>query len=351
MKVLTRAMRNSPAPNPGVRKGRVRFRARACLHILMLLFLRGVRLGGSAHASDHLDSPATGANPQADIADVYAWTSSEGRQLNLAMTIQGHSFSDKIEYALHVDSGKVFGHTTASTVIVCRFAAANAVRCQLGNADSASGDPTDPVGLEGRNHRFRVYAALRDDPFYNNIKGLLGAYQTANAAIKNGAPVDAAGCAHFDAATTDTIRDQMGHTDGEPGAEPAQELDGFGHRRFRRRERRLEGRQAAGGVGRDLRGRSAGRSHGPAVRWKHLARRRPVLERRREWHRPPEIQRGDSSEGNPLHRGSAEVARIRGLAGWQMRKSGARRTQGRGIALSGVGQGLCGRSTLDQQCV
>jgi hypothetical protein len=171
-------------------------------------------LAGVASASDHLDSPATVANPQADIGDVYAWTSPEGRQLNLAMTIQGHAFSEKIEYAIHVDSGKAFGHTSASTEIACRFTAATAVTCQVGNADSASGDPTNPAGLLGRNHRFRVYAALRDDPFYNNVKGLLGAYQTASGAIKNGAAVDTAGCAHLDEATAKAIRDQMSHTDG-----------------------------------------------------------------------------------------------------------------------------------------
>jgi len=169
-----------------------------------------------ARAADHFDSPATAANPQADIGDVYAWISTEGRQLNLAMTIQGHTFSDKVQYVLHVDSGKVFGHTSASTTIACRFAAANAVHCKVGNEDSASGDPTDPSGLEGRNHRFRVYAALRDDPFYNNLKGLLGAYAAAGSAIKNGVPVDAAGCGHFDEATAKTILDQMGHTDRGP---------------------------------------------------------------------------------------------------------------------------------------
>ena len=186
--------------------------AHACRLIVALVLFEV--LATMACASDHLDSPATVANPQADIADVYAWTSRDGRHLNLAMTIQGHTFSDKIAYVFHVDSGKSFGHTSASTAIECRFAAANAVKCQVGNADSASGDPTNPAGLEGRNHRFRVYAALRDDPFYNNVKGLLGAYQTASTAIKNGAVVDTAGCAHFDATTTDAIRDQMSHTDG-----------------------------------------------------------------------------------------------------------------------------------------
>ena len=173
-------------------------------------------LAAMARASDHFDSPATVANPQADIGDVYAWISPEGRQLNLAMTIQGHTFSDKVQYGLHIDSGKVFGHTSASTTIVCHFAAANAVNCKVGNADSASGDPTNPLGLEGRNHRFRVYAALRDDPFYNNLKGLLGAYAAVSAAIKNGVPVDAAGCRQFNEATAKTILDQMGHTDGGP---------------------------------------------------------------------------------------------------------------------------------------
>ena len=173
-------------------------------------------LAAMAHASDHFDSPATVANPQADIGDVYAWMSPEGRRLNLAMTIQGHRFSDKVQYAMHIDSGKVVGHTSASTMIVCRFAAANAVHCKVGDQDSASGDPSDPSGLEGRNHRFRVYAGLRDDPFYNNLKGLLGAYAAVSAAIKNGVPVDSAGCRQFKEATAKTILDQMGHTDGGP---------------------------------------------------------------------------------------------------------------------------------------
>ena len=183
---------------------------------LAVVALLLVTFAATVRASDHLDSPATVANPQADIADIYAWPSRDGKRLNLVMTIQGHSFSDKIDYTLHVDSGRTFGHTRASTSIVCRFAAANAARCRAGAADSASGDPSNPAGLAGHHGRFRVYAALRDDPFYNNVKGLLGAYEAANRVIKDGAPVDAAGCAHFDAVTTHAILDQMSHTDGGP---------------------------------------------------------------------------------------------------------------------------------------
>jgi hypothetical protein len=82
---------------------------------------------GAVQASDHLDSPAVIADPRADIGDLYAWTSSDGRQLNLAMTIVGHTFSDKLRYVFHVDSGSRFGKTTVTTSISCRFDAANVV--------------------------------------------------------------------------------------------------------------------------------------------------------------------------------------------------------------------------------
>jgi len=183
---------------------------------IVALFVLYAAVAVTARASDHLDSPATVANPQADIADVYAWPSPDGKRLYLVMTIQAHAFSNKIDYVIHLDSGRVFGHTTASTSIGCRFAAANEVQCKLGTSDSVSGDPTSPNGLEGQHHLVRVYAGLRDDPFYNNIKGLLAAYQTAGEAIKKGAPIDVSGCAHFDADTSKAILEQMRHTDGGP---------------------------------------------------------------------------------------------------------------------------------------
>lgn len=167
-----------------------------------------------AHASDHLDSPTTVANPQVDVSDVYAWTAADGRHLNLVMTLLGHTFSNKIQYVLHIDSGKVFGNTLASTTIACSFTSAENVSCKLGDVDSASGNPTNRAGLPGRNNLFRVYAGRMDDPFYNNIKGFGAAYETALTAIKSGAAVDAAGCAHFEQATTKAIRNQMTHTEG-----------------------------------------------------------------------------------------------------------------------------------------
>jgi hypothetical protein len=172
--------------------------------------------GDISQASDHLDTPTVIANPQADIGDVYAWTSPNGRQLNLVMTIVGHTFSDRLQYVFHVDSGKRFAETTATTAIVCRFPAANTVECQAGDADFARGDASNPDGLQGRNRRFRVFAGLRDDPFFNNVKGTRAAYQSAAAALRNGAAVDAAGCPSFDQATSQAVLYQWRHTDGGP---------------------------------------------------------------------------------------------------------------------------------------
>jgi hypothetical protein len=181
--------------------------------------LAGVISVGAAvtsHSSDHLDTPTVIADPRADIGDVYAWTAPDGRNLNLVMTIVGHTFSDKLQYTFHVDSGTRFGKTTATTSIVCRFAAANAAECQAGDADHARGDARSPNGLQGGNHRFRVFAGLRDDPFFNNVRGTRAAYEVAATALRRGAVVDAAGCPGFDQPTSQAILDQWRHTDGGP---------------------------------------------------------------------------------------------------------------------------------------
>ena len=171
---------------------------------------------GATRASDHLDTPSVIANPQADIGDLFAWTSYDARRLNLVMTIVGKSFSDRIQYALHIDSGHRFGKTTDTTSIVCRFPKPAVTECDVGAADSASGDATRLEGLRGRHGRFRVFAGLRDDPFFNNVKGTRAAYQVAAKALRNGATVDAAGCPSFDAATSAEIFKQWSHTDGGP---------------------------------------------------------------------------------------------------------------------------------------
>jgi hypothetical protein len=176
----------------------------------------GAGAAASSYASDHLDTPTVIANPQADIGDLYAWTSSDGQHLNLVMDIVGHPFSNKLQYVFHIDSGKRFGRTTATTSIVCRFPKTNITDCRVGDADDARGDASNPNGLRGRNHRFRVFAGLRDDPFFNNVKGTRAAYEVAFAALRHGTVADEGGCPKFDQAISRSISDQWQRTDGGP---------------------------------------------------------------------------------------------------------------------------------------
>ncbi len=151
-----------------------------------------------AHASDHLDTPTVAMNPRADIGDLYAWTSADGKQLNLVMTLVGQSFSDVVEYAFHIDSGKTMGVTTNTTTIRCKFSDDQQAACRV----------------DGAQRPVRVFAGQRDDPFFNNVRGTRAAYQRAAAALKGGVATDAAGCPSFDADTTNAILSEWRHTDG-----------------------------------------------------------------------------------------------------------------------------------------
>lgn len=153
-----------------------------------------------AAASDHLDTPSVIADPRADIGDIFAWTS--GGQLNLVMTIVGHSFSPSLDYVFHVDSGARFGRTTRTTTISCRLKNGEMV-CR-----------TD--GLKSGDRRMRVFAGLRDDPFFNNVKGTREAYTLAGEALAKGLAKDEAGCPAFDTATSAAILDRWRHTSGGP---------------------------------------------------------------------------------------------------------------------------------------
>jgi len=174
-------------------------------------------LAAPAGASDHLDTPSVIVDPRADIGDFYAWTAPDGRHLNVVMTIVGHSFSDRLDYSFHIDSGPRFATTPKSIAISCRFTAASHVQCRAGDVDQAEGDPSNPAGLASRRGHFRIFAGLRDDPFFNNVRGTRAAYNVAQNAIEGGAPVDGARCPHFDRATSRSILDQWRQTDGGPG--------------------------------------------------------------------------------------------------------------------------------------
>lgn len=170
-------------------------------------------------ASDHLDTQAVINDPAGDIGDLYAWMSPDGRRLNLVMTIVGKKFLDHDRYTFHIDSGRALGKTTATSTIECDFNSAVAPQCRLDDLDVARGDASDVHGLESEQHHFRVFAGLRDDPFFNNVRGTRAALNVAAAAMKAGVPRDAANCPRFDVPTSKRILDEWRHTQGKPGAD------------------------------------------------------------------------------------------------------------------------------------
>lgn len=185
------------------------------LNAIAVAAIAALAASPAARASDHLDTPAVIADPAADIGDLYAWMSADGRRLNLVMDIVGKRFSDRIAYVFHIDSGRRLGKTSATTTVDCRFDSAGRIRCDTQN-DSAAGNPVDPTGIESARRRFRVFAGVRDDPFANNVRGTRQAYEVAERALKAGAVKDAAGCPGFDAGIAGEMRDRWRHTDGGP---------------------------------------------------------------------------------------------------------------------------------------
>jgi hypothetical protein len=181
---------------------------------LCAVFVAGVY--GRAVASDHLDTPTVIADPAADIADLFAWTAADGHHVNLVMTVVGKQFSDRLNYAFHIDSGPRLGATTTTTTIVCRFDVHQIAECWLGDLDYLHGDASRPAGLAGERQRFRVFTGLRDDPFFNNVRGTRAALNVASAALTAGATRDPARCPGFDAQASRQIFDQWQHTEGGP---------------------------------------------------------------------------------------------------------------------------------------
>ena len=169
-----------------------------------------------ADASDHMDTPTVIADPAADIGDLYAWTSPDGRRLNLVLDVVGHRFSDRIQYVFHVDSGKRVGRTAATKPIVCQFDTVGAVECWAGDTEHVAGDAGKETGIASPSGRLRVFAGLRNDPFFNNVRGTRSAYEVAMAALKDGTDLDGAGCAAFDPTVSTAILDHWRHTDGGP---------------------------------------------------------------------------------------------------------------------------------------
>jgi len=171
-------------------------------------------LTAPALAADHRDSPSVIADPSADIADVFAWSSADGKSLNLVMTVgrdvaADFQFSDQVQYVFHTQSAAAFNETQAAEVpIICQFDTNQVASCWAGNTEYVTGDASDTAGITSKSGALRVFAGQRNDPFFFNLDGFNRTVSIVDAA-ESSLTFDGAGCPTLDEATAATLRDAL----------------------------------------------------------------------------------------------------------------------------------------------
>jgi hypothetical protein len=148
-------------------------------------------------AADHIDSPAAVAEPTADITDLYAWMDSDAENLNLITNVapfaaEGMAFSDAVQYVFHVNSSAGYGQAQTETEILCQFTAPPEIECWVGD-EYVAGDPSDEAGISSESGAIKVFAGLRDDPFFMEF---IGFTETVGAVVAaaGGLDFDEEGC-------------------------------------------------------------------------------------------------------------------------------------------------------------
>jgi hypothetical protein len=199
----------------------------------VLLAMTSTSLTG--FAADHGDAPAAANEPTADITDLYAWMSNDTTKLNLVLAVDPNAgpsdtFSPAVAYVFSIASMSAFGQPQTSSRIACKFIEGTNVECWLLNGstdpavrtgnDYVVGDASSTQGLVSAGGGLRVFAGLRDDPFFLEYNGFSA---TVNAAVGEVAAkrvtFDKEGCPLLSPAQQTTLVDQLKH--GLNGAPPS----------------------------------------------------------------------------------------------------------------------------------
>jgi hypothetical protein len=129
-----------------------------------------------AFAADHLDGPAVSGDPAADINDLYAFVNpNDPGELVFAATVMpladaNARFSNAVEYRFRIRHASGMH---GALDIACRFPG-KAVVCR-GPHDTEVAGPQERVNREGG---LRVFAGLRDDPFFFDLGAFLDTVAT-----------------------------------------------------------------------------------------------------------------------------------------------------------------------------
>jgi hypothetical protein len=183
-----------------------------------------------ARAADHRDGSNVLSSPEGDINDVYAWMSRNAETVYLAMTVvpnAGQSgapsrFSDSIKYVININSrplnvdavfsGAAAARDRSRTQIIATFDNSTPQRIRLWVVNKQTGQPDRTVeyvtgdasstdGLRSTDGLVRVFAGLRDDPFFFNMNGFDTFTSFVRANVTSLPPADGAGCIVVDQQT------------------------------------------------------------------------------------------------------------------------------------------------------
>src|SRR5258705_13998170 len=108
----------------------------------------------AAGAADHRAAPAASMDKTADIADLFAWASPDGKTTYLVLDIgkdmkATNKFSNAVKYVFHTSSMPSYGAAAAmvkSVDVICTFDAAQKISCWVGNQDYVTGDASATAG-------------------------------------------------------------------------------------------------------------------------------------------------------------------------------------------------------------
>jgi hypothetical protein len=169
-------------------------KARAALACTAVAAAGALAVLSVGHASDHLDGPRATADPQADITDVFAFTSPEDPgKVVLAMALTPYAsgtsaFSGEVDYAFRVQQVDALQPLSLGGValdVVCDLDAgdggAATMRCTGPQGATGSAVVGDTGG--GTGGAIRVFAGLRSDPAFFDRQGALVTVQTGRAAF------------------------------------------------------------------------------------------------------------------------------------------------------------------------
>ena len=193
------------------------------------LWLAAALVTVRALAADHQDGAAVLTDPATDINDVFAWTSPDGTKVNLVMDVfpaatTAARFSNVAQYVFHTTSSSAYGMAAAASEdILCTFDTSQVISC-WGGGEYIHGDASNTAGITSTSGKLRVFAGLRDDPFFFNLDGFKATASAVHGAAGS-LTFDAAGCPALDAQTSNALVTQLMSAPG--GGAPSDHFKGL----------------------------------------------------------------------------------------------------------------------------